>query len=126
MFSFLSLIPFVGKLFDSVTAYLNKKQDVALEKYKVDGTVNVELMQQDTAVIQARVDLAKVMKDDVTTKWGHRLFIYPTGAWYTGIVVYCFLHPYFPNVLPILALPGQLDYIPYAIIAYLFVTAWKK
>lgn len=126
MFSWLSLIPIVGKAFDAWSAHDQKKQDVVLEKYKVDGSVNVELMRQDTEVIKARADLAKVMKDDPTTRWGHRLFIYPVGVWFSAIVSYCILHPYFPNILPVLALPKQLDYVPYAVIAYLFVTAWKK
>lgn len=126
MFSFLSAIPIIGKVIDALAAYAAKKQDVALEKYKVDGTVNVQAMQEDTRIIQARVDLAKVMKDDSTTKWGHRLFIYPVGVWFTLIVAYCIFHPYFGWFLPVLALPNNLLYIPYAVIAYLFATAWKK
>lgn len=127
MFSWLSLIPIVGKAFDAWSAHDQKKQDVVLEKYKVDGTVNVELMRQDTEVIKARADLAAVMKDDPTTRWGHRLFIYPVGVWFTCIVCYCIVQPYFPGIIkPVLALPLNLGYIPYAVIAYLFVTAWKK
>lgn len=126
MFSWLSLIPFVGKFVDAWSAHDQKKQDVVLEKYKVDGVVKVDLIRQDTEVVKARVDLAKAMKDDPATRWGKRFFIYPVGVWFAAIVYYCILHPYFPQILPVLALPPQLDYIPYAVIAYLFVTAWKK
>jgi hypothetical protein len=122
----LSLIPFVGKAVDAWAAHDQKKQDVVLEKYKVDGTVNVEVMRQDTEVIKARATLAAVMKDDPVNRWGRRFFIYPIGTWFAAIVYYCIFHPYFPEILPVLALPTQLDYIPYAVVAYLFVSAWKK
>jgi len=106
----------------------NKAQDVSLEKYRVDGTVNVEAMRQDTEIIRARVDLAKAMKDDPTTRWGRRLFIYPVGIWFALIVYDSAFRGLLPSELTwrVLALPGNLDYIPYAIVAYLFVSAWKK
>jgi hypothetical protein len=127
MFNPLSLIPFVGKAIDAWSAHDQKKQDTVLEKYKVDGTINVELMRQDTEVIRARAELAASMKDDPVVRWGHRLFVYSTGLWYGCIIGYCIVHPYFPSTIkPVLALPEHLNYIPYAIIAYLFVTAWKK
>lgn len=45
-------------------AYLNKKQDVDLEKFKVDGTVDVSLIQAQVAIFQAQAQLAqsKVMQ----------------------------------------------------------------
>lgn len=116
----------VKGIVDPIASIFNKKTDAVIEKYKVDGTLNVEAMKQDTEIIRARVDLAKAMKDDPTTKMGRRFFIYPVGVWFAGIVYYCVLSPYFPGILPVLALPTNLEYIPYAVIAYLFVSAWKK
>lgn len=126
MFSFLSAIPFLGKIVDAVTSYFNKKQDVILEKYKVDGVVNVEAMKEDTKIIEARASLASAMKDDPVNKWGRRFFIYPVGVWFTAIVGDSLLHNAFHYAYRVEALPKNLDYIPYAIVAYLFVTAWKK
>ena len=123
---FLSFIPVIGKLFDAWSAHDQKKQDVVLEKYKVDGTVNAELIRSDVEVIKARVDLAKARSNDTVDRWGRRLLIYPTGVWFSAIVGYCLLHPYFPGILSVLALPPNLEYIPYAVVAYLLVTAFKK
>lgn len=110
-----------------VFSWLNKREDTALGKYRVDGEVNVEAMRQDTEIIRARTELAIAMKDDPTTRWGRRLFIYPTGAWYCAIILYCIFHQLLPeHTWVILALPTNLEFIPYAIIAYLFVTAWKQ
>src|SRR4051812_20899441 len=122
----LSMIPFVGKAIDAWSAHDQKKLDVGLEKYKVDGTFDVEAMRQDTEVIKARAQLAAAMKDDPVNKWGRRLFIYPVGVWFVAIVTDSLLHRAFSYTYRVEALPQNLDYIPYAIIAYLFVTAWKK
>jgi hypothetical protein len=109
-------------------AFLNKKQDVALEKYKVDGQVNVSAMVQDTEIIKARAALAAALKDDPVVRWGRRFFIYPIGVWFTLI---CY-DSAFRRLLPagwtweVLALPQNLNYIPYAVVAFLFVSAWKK
>ncbi len=123
----LSLLPGIGDVAKGVTDYLNKKQDTALEKYKVDGVVNTEAMRQDTEVIKARADLAKATAGDPVNRWGRRLFVYPTGVWYTVILydsTFRALLPDWATWRP-LAIPSNLDYIPYAIIAYLFVTAWR-
>lgn len=110
-----------------VFEWLGKREDTALGKYKVDGEVNVEAMRQDTEIIRARTELALAMKDDPTTVWGRRLFIYPTGVWYTAIILYCILHNRFPDsTWKILALPSNLEFVPLAVVAYLLVTAWKK
>lgn len=109
-----------------IAAIFNKKTDASIEKYKIDGTVNVEAMRQDTEIIKARADLAKAMKDDVTTRLGRWFFVFPVGIWFSAIVFYCIAGPYFPEIKIVKALPNNLDYIPYAVVAYLFVTAWKK
>jgi hypothetical protein len=111
---------------DPIASIFNKKTDAAVEKYKVDGVYNVEAMKQDTEIIRARVDLAKAMKDDPTTKMGRRFFIYPVGVWFTAIVVDSLLHKALEYTYRVEALPTNLEYIPYAVIAYLFVSAWKK
>lgn len=113
-------------ILEPIASIFNKQADASVEKYKVDGQYDVEAMRQDTEVIRARVDLAKAMKDDPTTKMGRRLFVYPIGFWFAAIVYFCVFSPYFPGILPVKALPTNLEYIPYAVIAYLFVSAWKK
>jgi hypothetical protein len=124
-------IPLLSKVLDipgAIAAYFNKKQDVDLEKYKVKGGIDVEAMRQDTAIIQARADLAKAMKGDPATSFGRLLFIGSVGG-YTAVYFYYLT---FYNLLPDyliwepLAIPETLQYMPYAVVAYLFVTSFKK
>lgn len=83
MFSWLSLVPVVGKLFDSTTAYFNKKQDVALEKYKVDGTVDIEMMKTDLSLIQAQKELRLAEKDAPGVRVSMSLILVSTAVWFT-------------------------------------------
>lgn len=123
-----AILSVVSGIVGPIAGIFNKKLDTDLEKYKVNGEVNIEAMKEDTNVIQARAVLAAVMKDDPVNRWGRRLFIYPVGTWFS-LIIY---DSAFRNILPdgwtwkVLALPHNLDYIPYAIVAYLFVSAWKK
>jgi hypothetical protein len=66
----------VSKILDipaMVSAYFNRKQDIDLEKYKVNG-------QFDITLIQARAAVATARATDVVDRWGRRLIIYPTGV----------------------------------------------
>jgi len=55
----LSSIPIIGKIIDAYSAYAQKKEDVALEKYKVDGRVDSDLILAHVSIIQAQRDLLK-------------------------------------------------------------------
>lgn len=119
-------LPFVGRLTDGFFTYVNKKTDADLEKYKVKGVVDVEALKQDTEIIKARTDLAIVMKDDPATKIGRWFFIVPTGLFYCGVIWDStgILRNW--HTLGMLELPGWMQYMPHAVVAYLLVTAWKK
>lgn len=135
MFSFLSAIPVVGQIFnvinnvtDKVSSYFEKKQDVELEKYRVKGTIDVAAMQADTALIQARVDLTKARGNDADAKMGRVMIIGGTGIWVGSWMWYAS----FANLLPPylvwkpLELPTSIEYIPYAVIVYLFAVIIKN
>ena len=126
---FLSLLNPLGKVIDLVSSYINKRQDVGLEKYKVNGQISIKNIEADISIIQARAELAKALKDDPASKWGRRLLIYPTGIWYSLIVWRSIVQEH--ETLSeyswvIKALPPNLDYIPYAVVAFLLVTAWRR
>lgn len=112
-----TVLGFVPAVFE----YLNKKQDIDLEKYKVDGTV-------DITAIKAMAELQAVLRDDPVLRWGRRLFIYPVGVWWS-VIVY---DSVFRNLLPawatwrVLALPPNLEYIVYAITGFLFLHSMMK
>lgn len=120
---FTTIIQFIPR----VLGIIEKKIDVDLEKYKVDGVVNVEALKSDVEIIKARAALAEAMKDDLPTRVGRGALIGGTGLWFLLIL----WDSCFRNLMPevtwrVLALPESIQYLPYAVVAYLFVTAWKK
>jgi len=122
MFSFLSFIPIIGKAFDALSAYAQKKQDVSLEKYKVDGVVNVELIKQDTEVVKARQALLAAGQKYLGVRVMQYGFVYPLIVWFGSVLVYCIVHPYFPDLVkPVLALPDPLNQWAGWMIMYLFL-----
>jgi hypothetical protein len=117
-----SIISGLLGLGNSISAYLNKKQDVALETHKDDNRT-------DVSVIEARAPVAIAGMSDKVNQWGRRLIIYPTGVWYSCIIFRSIFQENSivgPYTWVIKALPSNLDYIPYAVVAYLLVTAWRK
>lgn len=117
----LNLIPNILGLGKDLFAYLNKKQDVDLEKYKVDG-------QLDITTVQARGMVAAARAADTVDRWGRRLIIYPTGIWYALIVYDSVFRKLLPDAFTwrILDLPPGLQYIPYAVVGYLLITVVKR
>lgn len=134
MLSILSAIPVIGKLFSLIETGMGlvkdvfvKKIDADVEKYRVKGTIDVEAMKTDTAIIQARTNLAIALKDDPGTKVA-RFWVLVPASIYFGVSFYYYT---FANLLPSVfiwepkVLPPSFDYLVYAIIGYLFVTAWR-
>lgn len=117
----LDILNIVPSIIDLGKTWINKKADVELEKYKVNGVFDVTL-------IQARAAVAAARAADTVDRWGRRLIVYPTGVWYTLIVA----DSCFRNALPadwtwrILALPPDLAYIPYAVVGYLLLSVAKR
>jgi hypothetical protein len=123
----LSFLNPISKVIDVVGAYVNKRQDVDLEKYKVNGQVNVKAMETDRDIIQARAALAEARAKDAADGLGRILLTWSIGV-YSAAYLYGLV---FHNKLPkwILLDPKPLDtnmtYLFMAVIAYLLVTSWK-
>lgn len=100
----------VGPLFN----WLNKKEDT-----KVVESNN------DVSVIQSRNTLLGQIHQDPAIAIGWYIFILPTGIWYAAIILYCLVKPWVPWWETVLALPANLYYIPYAVVAFLFGLAWR-
>lgn len=115
---FLNIIP---SILDLGKTWINKKADVELEKYKVNGVFDVTL-------IQARAAVAAARAADTVDRWGRRLLIYPTGIWYSLIVYDSCFRLLLPDwaTWRVLALPPQLDYLPYAVVGYLLLSVAKR
>lgn len=134
MFTLLKAIPLIGRFFTLIETGMGfvkdvfvKKIDADVEKYKVKGQVDVKLIEADTEIIKARAKLAEAMKDDPGTKVA-RIWVMVPASVYFGIYFYYLA---FANLLPSVFiwvpkdLPPSLEYVVYAIMGYLFVTAWR-
>jgi hypothetical protein len=104
----------VSPVTTAVTAIFTKKQDAKIEEGR-----------QDVSIIQARTTLLGQIHRDPAIAIGWYLFIVPTGLWFVGIVAYCLLHPWYPWWAKVLALPPNIEYIPYAVVTFLFGLAWR-
>ena len=129
---FLSLIPnalgVIGDATKGFFGWLNKKQDVDLEKYRVKGNIDIKAIEADTALTQARVDLVKVRGNDPDAKMGRVLIIGGTSMWVGSHMWYASFFNLLPSYLvwkPV-ELPTSIEYIPYAVIAYLFAVIIKN
>ena len=110
----------IGSLTSGVFTYINKKQDVDLEKYKVNGQVDIEQIRAFTLVAQARAA-------DTVDRWGRRLLIYPACI-YDALVFY---DSAFRSLIPtwtwrVLELPPDFKYINLAVVAYLTVQVMRR
>lgn len=89
---FLKLLPGIGSVVTGITDYLNKKQDVDLEKYKVDGKVDQSLIAAEVSIIQARAGALSNLS------WIHKGFGLVTLLYYTAIVYDALTEKLFPSV----------------------------
>lgn len=130
MLSILSVIPVIGPIVQGVVDLFKQRADIDLQK-TLDANKTALGKQTDTnktdvAVLQTRLALALATKDDLGVKLMRDLIMYPVAVWsmmYFYVLTFKGLIPdHVWNVDP----PVEgMQYIPYAIIAYLFVTAYR-
>lgn len=109
-------LPIIGPVIDGITSVIKGFQNQKVQ----EGA-------QDVQVIQARAAVAIAFKDDIGSRLARDLIMFPVSIW----VFFTLWDSIFRNVIPhwtfrTLALPTNMEYIPYAVIAFLFVTAFKK
>lgn len=115
-----SWIPIVGPIIDGIVSIFNKKEDttVSLSKIATGG---------DVSVIQSRAAVAIAFKDDIGVNIIRDLLMFPTAVWYALIVWDSTMKNLVPTwTWDVVDLPQSVQYIPYAAVAFLFVTSWKK
>lgn len=123
MLSWLSLIPVVGKFFD----FLNKVEDTNLEKYKVDGTVNVAAMQADLGLIQAQKELRIATSGDPGVQLATGLFLIPSGVWYAAYMWDSAFRGLVPDwTWRVLTPEAEVWKILMVVVGYLFLTTVKQ
>lgn len=126
MLSFLSFIPILGPIFQSLVDGWSKHEDVTLKK-QVDVNKTALGKQQDenktdVAVIQSRAQVAIAFKDDPGVRLIRDLAMFPIVTW-TGAYFYTLTFPHGNWVVD--TPPETMQYIPYAVIAFLFATAYR-
>lgn len=126
MLSFLSFIPILGPIFQSLADAWGKHEDVTLKKQQDINATALGKQQDenktDVAIIQSRAQVAIAFKDDPGVRLIRDLVMFPIAVW-TGGYFYVLT---FPHGEWIVATPPQtMQYIPYAVIAFLFATAYR-
>lgn len=113
----------LGPVLKSITDIFTKKMDVDVEKFKVNGQVDQNLLNAHIRSIEAKRD---VLLEGMKYK-GFRMmqyfFVYPLCFWWASIVFYCLFKPYFPALQPVLALPDPLNSWAGGMISFLFLTS---
>lgn len=130
MLSILSVLPIVGPIIQGVVDIFNKKADVDLQKTvdanKTSLGKQVDANKTDVSIIQTRAGILLAYKDDLGLKLMRDVIIYPVAVW--NLLFYYNLT--FKGLIPdhvwdVGTPPDAMQYIPYAVIAYLFATAYK-
>jgi hypothetical protein len=104
-------------------SWLNKKEDVDLEKYKVNGQIDVAAVRGHVEALRLRSDLLREAMKHKGIRFFQYAFMFPLVVWFWAIVLFCVAGPYFPEIKVVKALPANLDYILSAIIAFLFAAS---
>lgn len=126
MFSLLSVIPILGPIIQGIVDAVSKHEDITLQR-QVD-TNKTALGKQadenktDVAVIQSRAQVAIAFKDDLGIRLIRDLVMFPISVW-TGAYFYVLTFPHGEWVVT--TPPQTMQYIPYAVIAFLFATAYR-
>ena len=111
----------IAGVLSPLSSWLNKREHVSLEKYKVDGKVDVEAVKAAVEALKARRDLHMEYSKYIGFRVVMYGFMVPLAVWWNAIIAYCILHPWFPWWEKVLALPDNLQYISAGIIAFLFL-----
>lgn len=122
---FLGWIPIVGPIIDGVVSMFKKYQDTELGKRTIDADVK-------KAEIAASTETLRIFRDNIGVRITRDLIMFPVAVW-TGLIVWDKIVDIpFPSLVwgvkPLDASTG-LDFLPYAVITFLFgiaaLNTWK-
>ena len=120
--SILSNIPILGPIVDIIKGH----QNLVVEKYKTDGTVDIEAMKASAQIIEST-------KDDIGTRLARDILIFP-WAIYGGLTGWDYtvaLHwPSLVWTTKVVPVESGLAYLPYMVCVYLLgatgLTIWRR
>lgn len=124
----LTLLPIIGPIIQGIVDAFSKHEDVTLQR-QIDTNKTALGKQQDEnktdlAVIQTRAQVAIAFKDDIGSRLIRDLIMFPVGVWTCLYFFYLTFH----NLIQMWKIDEaaqNMQYIPYAVIAFLFVTAYR-
>lgn len=122
----LSVIPIFGPIIEGVVSIFNKQADTSLAKQVDTNKTALGKLQSDNQtdaqIIQSRANVVIAFKDDLGVRLIRDCVMFPVSAWTAAYYYHLIFPDYSWNVaVP----PDAMQYIPYAIIAFLFATAYR-
>ena len=113
----LGWLPIIGPIIDGVFSIFRKQQDITLERIK-----------QDTDVIKTQVQLVSDIKDDIGVRLARDLIMFPVAVWSAIATWDTIVAMRYPELKFVVASfpPGPLEYLPLAVLTFLFGMAWMK
>lgn len=111
----------IGPVTTAITAVANKKADVSLEKYRIDGTVDQSLITSDIALMGAQKSLLMAGIAYRGVRFMQYVFVYPLGLWWSAIIFDSIFHEFFKYSYRVEALPPPLNTWAGWMVAYLFL-----
>lgn len=126
MLGILSVIPIIGPIIQGIVDLFKQKADVDLQKTLSANTTALEkqkdISKTDVAIIQARTQIALAHSNDLGARLTRDLIMFPVGM-HTTLYYWDLVFPYWKIGVqePVQA----MQYIPYAVIAWLFVTSYR-
>src|SRR6185436_17530927 len=126
MLSILSVIPIVGPIVQGVVDLFKQKADVDLQKTLSANVTGLEkqkdISKTDVAIIQARTQIALAHQNDLGARLVRDLIMFPVGV-HTCLYYWRLSFPMYSWGVQEPA--KAMQYIPYAVIAWLFVTSYR-
>ncbi len=131
MFSLLSWIPIVGPIIDGIVSIFKQKTNTDLAKQVDKNKTEVEKLKSDNttdvSVIQSRISLLMALRDDPGIRIARDIIMFPTAGWVFMKMSFLTFHSNLPGIVwDPLPIPEEIKYMPYAVFAFLFATAWRK
>lgn len=109
----LGWLPFIGPIIDGIVSIFKGKQNVEIQKYIVDGKVDVEAMKASVAIVEAT-------KDDIGIRLARDLLVFPPVIW-AGLIgwdtIVALNHPQW--MISIAPYPAPLVFLPYCVAVFL-------
>lgn len=114
MLGLLGWIPIVGPIIDGVVSIFNKRSDVSLAKYKVDGQTNSELIQSNTQILLAFVN-------DIPVRIARDIIMFPGATWCGLFIWDKIVEIRYPEwVWGVRPLTAPMDILPLALLTFFF------